>query len=61
MRYVNGIRYLAEQSVEQDCPCMAITLNGIKHYASHQHLQGWQFFTLCYRTDLADIHMGEVS
>jgi len=61
MTDIDRIRYLAKQAVEQDGSCMAITLNRVQHYATHQHLQGWQFLALCYRTDLADIHMGEVS
>jgi len=61
VRYVNGIGHLAKQSVEQDGSRMAITLNSVQHYASHQYLQRWQFLALRYRTDLTNIHVGKVS
>jgi hypothetical protein len=40
---------------------MTITLDSVDDDPTHQHLQGWQFLTLRYRTDLTNVHMGEVS
>jgi hypothetical protein len=41
MTDIHCIRYLAEQSVEQDGPGMTITLDSVEDDPTHQYLQGW--------------------